>query len=137
MGQACWRQGVVVKSKFASPGRPLSASVRNTPLRKKNDGLNNAIHEEEDEESPLAINPEKEYKEAFNIMSEKQIQSGLKKLRENKIKLQMKSKITPIRKTKVGSKFISLDLTKPLKIQLEGTTTLKHKFFRMWVTYVF
>jgi hypothetical protein len=28
-------------------------------------------------------------------------------------------------------------LTKPLKIQLEGTTTLKHKFFRMWVTYVF
>lgn len=56
-----------------------------------NNNHHSTIREEEDEDSPEEIDPEKDNTGAFSIMTDKQIQSGLKKLRENKLKLLQKT----------------------------------------------
>ena len=90
MGQACWRNGVYIKTKFSTLERRKSRSGIGSAKIKADEHKNNrpsTIKDEDGEESGTKLNISlKEKKNVFQIINHKDIQKGIKKLRENKMK---------------------------------------------------
>lgn len=101
MGQAWCRNGAIVKNQGPSPGRLLKCSPAVLPSSQRRNYINRvvekAIKEELDEESNDSNEKESsnasedKCKQAFAIISEKEIKTGIKKIRESKIKISKKN----------------------------------------------
>lgn len=78
MGQSCWRNGVMVKSKFASPGRQklVAGDENDKAINPKTTNNNGTIREDENEDD-VSINNESTSR-AFNLMVNKDITVELK-----------------------------------------------------------
>ena len=87
MGQACCKNGTLIKNQHPSPGRPLPKSPSVAPFSQRREYINKvverAIKEELDEESndskeKNADTSEDQWKQAFGIISENELKNGMK-----------------------------------------------------------
>ena len=107
MGQACCKNGVHVKAKFSTPERRKSHPNGWTVQLSEHEAAKKAkfttIKEEEAEYDSHSIEQSSNAgKENFKMMTKNQIQSGLRKLRENKMKHKLKHKKFVSELTKVS-----------------------------------